>query len=286
MVVGFTNHGPDDASSIPISLGASSYLDPPYALDLGAQPGCGTLLPGDKYGYHGYRFYVGPVATGQTILCTIHVTRLKEAIDSVAYGFEVFNFPADPSPNNNWTDFFLGTFTDVAMSSQQITFSLDQHGIAHSVLRLRAENRGPADVGALRVTACTDNFYPQFYIESDFPGGCGPDVGALCFDSGFGFQLPPLAAGRNESCDLKLTSLQPYTGRLDFEFMRIEGSMLPDPVTGGTLIDTNGEDDWVDLYQVAPPPQPVPAEWPITHLLVALSIMVLGSLALRRNHPA
>ncbi|HZX92763.1 MAG TPA: hypothetical protein VFE67_19155 [Rudaea sp.] len=287
LVVLMRNDEPATLDSVAIEITTFlSFESFAYPVAMNAQPVCGTLIP-ETYFPGRYLFYIGPIASQQTIKCVFEVTRSPTSTDSTPMSFNVYDFPViGPNPNHDGVSFYLGTFTDVAMSSQQLAFSLDQGGIAHSVLRVRAENRGEANVGAIRVTACTDNFSPDFYIESDFPGGCGPDVGAFCFDSGFGFQLPPLAAGRGESCDLKLTSIKPYTGRLDFEFMRIEGSMLPDPVTGGTLIDTNEEDDWFDLYQAAPPPQPVPAEWPITHLIVALGIIVLGSRALQGNPPA
>jgi hypothetical protein len=286
LVILIKNNEATTVDSLPIEI--TTYLAfaefvYPVALDM--QVACGTLIP-ETYFPGRYLFYVGPLAPQQTIQCAFQVTRSPASISSTPMSFNVYgNSAVGPNPNYGGPTFFLGTFTDVAMSREQIGFSLDQNGIAHSIVRLRAENAGPADVGALRVTACTDNFYPDFYIESDFPGGCGPDVGAFCFDSGFGFQLPPLSAGRNESCDLKLTSLRPYTGRLDFPLMRIEGSMLPDPVTGGTLLDTNEADDWVDLYQVAPPPQPAPVYSPMTQLLLALAIIALGSLAVHEKRP-
>lgn len=260
-----------------------SFTSFAYPVEMDAQPACGTLIP-ETYFPGQYLFYIGPIAPQQTIKCIFRVTRSPTSIDSTPMSFNVYDYPViGPNPNHDGVAFFLGTFTDVSMSTRQVAFSLDRQGIAHSILRLRAENRGPADVGALRVSACTDNFYPDFYIESDFPGGCGPDAGAICFDSGFGFRLPPLAAGQIESCDLKLTSVQPYAGRLDFP-MGLEGPMLPDPATRGTLIDTNTEDDLVDLFQVAPPPQPAPAYSPTAQLLLGLAIIALASTRLRRKH--
>lgn len=283
LVVSLKNDEAFTVDSVPIEITTFlSFESFAYPVAMDAQSACGTLIP-ETYFPGWYLFYVGPIAPQQMIQCKLQVTRSPTSVNSTPMNINVYDNPGiGLNQNHDGITFFLGTFTDVAMSTQQIAFSLDQHGIAHSLLRLRAENRGPADVGALRVTACTDNFYPDFYIESDFPGGCGPDAGAFCFDSGFGFQWPPLAAGQSESCNLKLTSVQPYTGRLDFP-MAIEGSMLPDPATGGTLIDTNEQDDWVDLFQVAPPPQPAPAYSPTAQLLLGLAIIALASTRLRRK---
>src|SRR5262249_46553215 len=154
-----------------------------------------------------------PIAGGASIHCTFHVSRLATSINSTPLSFNVYEAPAiGPNPRHDGAVFLVGTFTDVAMRSKQIDFSIDTAGRAHSILRLTASNHGPAAVGVFRVSGCTDVLPLPFEVDGEFSGGCGANEGALCFDlqGSIGYVFPALAPGASASCELKLTSLERY----------------------------------------------------------------------------
>jgi hypothetical protein len=279
LVVRFANNEATRLDSVRIEIETGLFAHDThriYLVELASQATCSDLQSEGPSRPTQYLFRVGPIDPQHTVACEFRITRPETATNSTEFDFNVYDPNSfDFNQRHDGAAFQLGSFTDVALSADQMAFSLDSAGYAHSVLRLAATNRGPADVGAIRLVACTDNFSLPFAIESNFPGGCGVDTGALCFDSGFGFTLSPLAADKSESCDLKLTGVTPYQGREDFPFMRIEQDM-PDPATGGTLIDTNWNDDWVDLYQDAAVKQPAPAASRTAQLLLALAIIALA----------
>ena len=273
LVILIANNNAYAVDSVPVEVKPFLPFTPViYSVALAPQAGCGTLIP-ETFFPGQYLSFIGPINPQQAIRCDFQVTRLVTSIDSTPMTFNVFdNEGIGPNRRHDGAGFYLGTFTDVAMSSTQSSFSIDANGIAHSVLQITATNKGPAGVGSIKLDACTDNFAPDFAIDGDYPGGCGRDTGAFCFDFGFGYTLPPLAAGATESCNLKLTSITPYTGPLEFPLLHIRQDM-PDPATGGTLIDTNADDDWVDLFQVAPPPQPAPANSMLAQIVFAFAII-------------
>jgi hypothetical protein len=258
-----------------------------YPIEMPEQSGCSNLVPETFYPGQ-YLFTAGPIAPGASIRCAFRVSRIATSVNSTPLSFNVYEHPVlGPNPRNDGAVFYLGTLTDVSMQSEQADFAIDAAGLAHSTLRLTAVNHGPAPVGTFLVGGCTDVLPLPFGIESEFEGGCGANTPPICFDSGFGFVFPPLAAGASASCTLKLTSIAPYATRLDFPLVGI-ASDLPDPQTGGSLIDTNPSNDQVDLFQSevsAGPRDAVPSLDFLALAALAIAILAMGCMQARKSAP-
>ena len=278
MAFAISNRG---AESAPLVLvGGNADLFNPYdgyPLQVAGEPACGQLLPGGPPPFgSGYHLEIGPLAPGQTVHCVIRVTRNADAVNSTAFAWEVYGSNGDPF-SHDWTQFEVGTLTDVAISIEPVSLHLEQ-GVARGLVRLRARNNGPSDVASFNVGACTDVVYPPFYIDNAIPNGCAAGS-ILCFDSGFAFALPTLPAGQSESCDLALTGMGAYNGPVTFGLPLTVGELLRDPVTKGSLIDTNYHNDEAYLALVAPI-QPTPMASMIAKALLAAGLLVVGALTI------
>ena len=180
-------------------------------MQIPAQPQCGSLIPGGRFGLQGQNFGVGPIGSGHTVHCIVQITRNPTALNSTYFNWQVMDFADDPGHlYSNVASFFVGSLTDIALSVAPINFALD-HGVAHALVRLHASNRGAGDGAYFSLGACTDNAPPPFSINSNIPDGCGSSgYRPTCFDDGLGFRIAALPAGRGMSCNIALTGTSAY----------------------------------------------------------------------------
>jgi len=289
MAIAIRNHGPDIAAYVQIGtftfLASSPYYSYPMQID--AQPQCGTLMPGGPFGLEGQNFALGPIAPGQTVHCTVQVARNPTAVNSTNFSWQVFDFSDDPNhPYSQAAGFNVGTLTDIALSVEPVSFTLDQ-GVAHAIVRLHASNQSANAVAQFRLGACTDHGYPPFSIDGSIADGCGAShFSPSCFDSGFGYLIPALSAGQSMTCNLALTGRGAYVGPTAFA-IGIHGTLF-DPVSGGTVVDTNFSNDTVSLVLAAAPVAPVsiPSSTIATRVLTGFGLLALGLLMMRarRRH--
>lgn len=284
MILAITNSGSDTAPSVPIGGSPDfHFLDSDYPAQMQPAVGCGALQPGGggPFPIHfTYHFYAGPVAAGQTLYCAIHVTRTAGAVSSTRYGWHIYDFPDNPDSDEHAVDFGLGTLANIGLNVETIRFSLD-NGIAHATLRIHAANTGHADVAPFTIGACTDNVQLAFSLDGQIANGCGPSIGHLCFDYGFGFQFPKLRASQSVSCDIALTGIAPYVGPEFFPLPVAISQPLVDANTGGVLIDTQPGDDSIYLA-LAAPVAGVPENTWLTRLVIGLGMILLGACTLLR----
>jgi len=275
MVIAVNNNGPDTAKLI--EIGGSWNLDTrssQYSLE-SATATCGTILSdGPPPFTDGYHLELGPLSVGQTVHCVIRVTRNVTGVNSTTFEWAVFGSKGDPS-SHDWTAFQVGTLTDVAISTQTISFHLDQNGVGQSLVRVHAKNKGPSDVEGFNIGACTDNVSLPFFVDLKVANACTLG-GILCFDDGFAFHMPPLQAGVSTSCDVLLTGVGPYTGPAVFPLPLGIGDPLFDPATKGSLIDTNSSNNSAYLALAAPPTQPAPTGSPFIEAALIACLAVIG----------
>jgi len=289
MTIAIHNHGPDAAAHVQIGAFTFFAFSPyfSYPMQIPAQPQCGSLMPGGPFGLQGQNFGVGPIGSGQTVHCVIQITRNPTALNSTYFDWQVMDFADDPGHlYSNVASFSVGSLTDIALSVEPINFALD-HGVAHALVRLHASNRGAGDVAQFSVGACTDNAPPPFSINGNIPDGCGSSgYGPTCFDYGLGFRIAALPAGQDMSCNIALTGTSAYVGPTQFA-ISMHGT-LTDPVTGGSLIDTNFSNDTVSLVLAAASmvPAQIPSSTLSTQILTGLGLFAsaLYMTRARRRH--
>jgi len=219
-VVRVSNNGPDPIEAVTVATPVPSIFADWYPLTMPVQAGCEGLFPG--FPFHpsgmlsGYHFSVGPLPVGQHQDCRFSVQRALGTTSDGGYGWQTSG-ENDPVAANNATGFVFGSLTDVGIRVDPVSFALDSAGFAEGVVRLTAENHGPSAVREFQIGACTDNYFPEFQIDADFAQGCGSaQYGPICFDRGFGFLRPELAAGQSHSCLIRLRGRSPYSVPLSF----------------------------------------------------------------------
>lgn len=277
-----TNIGTVAASAHLGDEGHSSYasLDdfPGYSLTQSNRPGCGELgreLTGFLNDYR-FVFDTETIAVGASIECVMTVGRETDALHDMDMYWGVRSDPSTPTVYDHYTEVALfGTLTDVSIEMHSSGFHIDDAGLAHATTELRIHNGGSMPISSQIAGACEDNFLRPFLTDGSGPGGCGSDRHVLgCFDWGYGFVIPEVAAGDTYRCRIQLTSWEPYQSPLTFPisigYVQVGA--------GHSFIDTNraNNDTLIRLEpdQVAVAATPVPLATRLALVLFA------GSLAL------
>lgn len=218
------------------SVAGTVLFDAPagYAFEQRSAPTCGVLeaAPNDN----GVQFAVPPVAAGATLTCTIRITRAADTIDSVVLGIAAVS-----GSFHLISEIFVGTFVDIALSSERISYAVDTAGVAHGVFRLTAKNVGSVAVEAFDAATCSY----EASIDSAIAGGCAATT-SLCA-RGFipfaaqGARLPALAPGEETSCLLQLSApaTTPAAPTLTLDEEPEWNVFLIDASTGGHVFDAN-----------------------------------------------
>jgi hypothetical protein len=282
-VLRVTNYGPDALPSVTIASLIPSFIIDWYPVTMPAQSDCGALIPwfpffpaGPLSGYH---FTTGPLAVGQHQDCRLLLRRASTTTSDWGYGWQT-DGQNDPVQTNNGVGFVFGSLTDIGIRVEPVSFALNSTGFADSVVRLTAINHGPTDVLQFQVGACTDNFFPDFSIDGNFPGGCGPaDFGPICFDSGFGFVRPALAVGQSHSCLLRLHSNARYSLPLSYPLDLIDFSL--ERSDHGGLIDTNFSNNTADL-RLGPLPIVSVDALSLTGRLIFIAVLIVVAMGRMR----
>lgn len=285
MTISIANRGPDRADGVSIGTLApfANFPGFDYTLQMVPRPGCGELQPGYSFLLPGFHFIAGPLAAGDSLECTIDVTRNFDAADSTSFGFSPLDSANDP---NNGASFYLGTLTDVALSVAPVTFVIDDGGVAHAVVRLSASNRGDVDIAPFVVGGCTDSEQLPFALSGNLSGGCGPSVGFGCFDYGFGFRFPALGAHQSYSCELALDGLGKFNGPLGYYSPEAIDGDLFDAASHGTVIDTDRSNDAIALILGGEPAAATPALAASARSAIVFGTLLIGLSALASRQRA
>ncbi len=255
-VVRVTNNGPDPITSVTIATPVASIFSDWYPFTMPVQTGCDGLFPGFPFhpsGFiQGYYFTVGPLSAGQHQDCRFTVRRALTTTSDGGCGWQTSG-ENDSVPGNDAIGFVFGSLTDVGIRVDTVGFSIGADGFANGIVRLTAQNHGPTSVREFQVGACTDNFFPEFSIDGNFAEGCGTaKYGPICFDNGFGFLRPALAAGQSHSCLIRLRSRARYTQPLSFPLDLQTYSLVRQDF--GALADINPNNDYAEM-QLGPVPE-------------------------------
>lgn len=236
------NLGPDPADVV--LRGVVYWPNTDYTIAL-AQPECGELTHtgGNDVAY---AVALPTMQAGADMTCTFVVSRGTTPLAASDLWLSWFVDPGDPDPNNDWASFAIGSLVDVSIGIEPQSFEIDASGIAHEFVLLHVADHGPSDVFPFSVGACTDNGFPGFYLDGEFPGGCGAlDYGPSCFEFGFGFLIPTLVSGEKYSCAIEMTSMSRYE---EPNLFGVYTDLLLNPATqGGELIDRNPDDNQAPL---------------------------------------
>ena len=193
------------------------YLDDPnYAFTPSGSAACGQFDT-EWADLNGQRavFVAGPIAAGGILDCSMLVSR---GVDSWSDRFLVWMVRDDQGGYVDPTDAAsLGTLTDVSVSAHSFAFHVDDEGFAHSTIRLEIRNGGGVPVGGQIAGYCEDHGFRPFVTDGSGDGGCGDsDWSPGCFDWGYGFLIPEIAAGETYRCLIRLQSIEPYDHPLSF----------------------------------------------------------------------
>lgn len=256
----------------------------PYTLTQSADPRCGPLHPSSLDWFsQGTGFETAPIAPGEMLDCTMMINRPPGSPRDTSLTWVVRD---TTPPNNSYTaQALIGTLADTSIKTRNLDFSIDASGIGHSTVELTVHNGSRAIIAAQNAGACEDKFPRPFVIDGSSPDGCGPsDYSPTCFDLGYGFRIPQLAAGQTHRCLIRLSSPQPYVAPLAFG---ISIDFMQAGATGGTLMDIDHSNNDA-LLLLGPTGGDAPAavvayNWlallALAGLLVLLAIRQLGAAA-------
>ena len=259
-------------------LGNEEHSDPPwleagYLLTQSSAFGCGDLVREYTGLFNFYRlvFDAGPIAPGQYLDCRITVFRDAASRHDMAMSWGVRR-SIDPLEYDGYIESaFFGTLTDVSIDAHSSGFSIDDAGFAHATTELEIHNGGSMPVEPQVAGACEDNFLRPFVTDGSGPGGCGSDDHSPgCFDWGYGFLIPEVAAGDTYRCTIRLTSRQPYAVAMGFP-IAIDSTQYG---AGFTFMDIHREDNEAVLRLLPDTTNAVAAAVPS---LAILGLIILGA---------
>lgn len=217
-----------------------------YTFATSGAAGCGAVH--DVTNPDVVAFDLPSLAAGATLDCTLAVTRSGEGIDDLQLGIDspiVFRAP----------DVILGTFADIALRNERVSYSVDESGVVHGVFRVIAKNIGNVPVGAFNAATCSHESTFNYSIGV----GCTPTTstcarGMLPYRAQ-GALLPPLAPGEETSCLVEVTrpTPQPYVDTLHLDQDPYWDVWLIDTSTGGKVYDAEGANNDTELSVPAAP---------------------------------
>ena len=245
---------------------------------------CGPLT--DSAYPNGVRVPVPSLAPGEQRECRIRFTRSAVAAGGNDYSIwhAVDGSGALLLPWEDHLETHAGSFADLALSSEQLTFDIDAQGIATAINRVTVRNLGPDAVGGPHA-ATTCGFESTVYeFDVDLPGGCAGPIGNFCHFMlpGASIPLPGVAAGESHSCLVRMRSRAAYTAPAALVFQTSVDHQAPQ---GGWMVDYTGANNSASL-RIGPLPAGVaPTVMPMLDgrslALLALALMGIAWFGLR-----
>lgn len=192
------------------------FDDPNYAFTQSGSAACGEF--GSEWANLNAQrtvFPAGPIAAGGSLDCSMLVSR---GVDSWSDRFLTWMVRDDQGEYVDPTDVaLLGTLTDVSVSTRSFGFYVDRKGAAHSTIRLEIRNGGSVPVIGQIAGYCEDHGFRPFLTDGSGDGGCGDsEWSPMCFDWGYGFLIPEIAAGETYRCLVRLQSIEAYDHPIGF----------------------------------------------------------------------
>ncbi len=232
----FTNTTASDSPELILRIPALPSAGYTY-VQRSQSPECGPMENSPELaGWSQFRLM--PLPTGGQRTCVIRVMRDASAIDNHDTNWFL-------SQGNGSVHLRIGSFVNVALSAQRVSATVDAAGVAHSVFRLSAHNAGPIGIGKPAVSlgpVCTG---ATVEVDTNLTGGCEAAEIPCGFVGGPGpaANLPPVASGATQSCLVRLSAQR----SLDGEVHALLIDSLTNAATGGWVMDSDGNDNRVDL---------------------------------------
>jgi hypothetical protein len=218
-----------DTASPDLTLDSVASLYYGYALQ--DSPGCGPLtsemMPPD--GIH-FALSLSSIPAHDQRTCTLRVLRDSSESDSTHQLWSLWE------PSYAAVTLRLGTFVDVALTSEQVAQEVSAAGV-HTITKLRVHNAGTIAVDPF---AYVDACIPRVEFDADLAGACPvepPYCGVSVFSPAIAV-LPRVEAGASGEC-LIGTTISPWESTVLFAGV----AALYDAATGGMVMDPDASND-------------------------------------------
>lgn len=245
----------------------------PYTMGQASEARCGAL--GANW-WGGIRFFTSALAPGESVVCEWSVYRPAGSMNDTYLAWFDTESVSSPSALT-----LFGTLTDVSISTQRRSFSVDSNGIAHATVQLSMRNFGSQPVRGQVVGGCYDGDIPVLIEDGVGTESCGESsYSPTCFDFGYGFAVPALQPGEMYQCTFTARSRLAYTAPVGADF---DSSPEQFSLGGHLLLDID-ESNNLSGFRLEPQGEvPNPTTLNALHWLVSsVMVVLLGLFATRR----